>query len=328
DLLFYLSFDSEMKADVSKGAAEPDKLKGSGATEGLSGRGVRFNREEGVAECAFPAKGCIDPAQGTVALHFRPNWSGEDYAIRNLFSWPGPANKSGGANAAGSLTLYTFRYKQPLQELWFWLDDSGGGNNTAKTCIAEWKKGEWHHLAATWDARYIQIYIDGKLKARKRVKGAIGTPGERFYVGSGLRGRNNADGVMDNFCIFHRVLTASEIGLLTGRKEFTTPHIYSLALKQTIFYTSERYVPFTCEAGGKVSRDTHELAIALVSEEGKTAAKTKEPIGKAVYTLQAEAPEEGDYTLRVSLRECETGKVVDTKEAGVRFIDGPFTARQ
>ncbi|NOZ20099.1 MAG: hypothetical protein GXP25_03315, partial [Planctomycetes bacterium] len=30
DLLFYLSFDSEMKADVSKGAAEPDKLKGSG----------------------------------------------------------------------------------------------------------------------------------------------------------------------------------------------------------------------------------------------------------------------------------------------------------
>ncbi|MEW6355851.1 MAG: LamG domain-containing protein [Planctomycetota bacterium] len=328
DLLFYLSFDEGLDADLSKGAAEPAEQKGMGATEGVSGPAMRFHREEGVAEYAFEAKGCIAPEQGTVALHFKPAWAGSDYAARTLFSWPGPTNKSGGANAAASLTLYTFRYQQPLQELWLWLDDAGGGNNTAKTPIAEWKKDEWHHIAATWDARYLQIYIDGELKARKRLNGAIGSPGERFYIGCGIRGRDNADGVIDNFCIYRRVLTAGEVGLLTGRKEFTTPHIHSLTLKQTIFYTTEQSVPFTCEVGGKVSKDTHELAVAVVSTEGKTMAEGKEQIGMAVYTLQVNAPPEGDYVLRVSLRECETGKVVDVKEAPLRFIDGPFTSPQ
>ena len=279
-----------------------------------------------MAECAFAAEGCINDKEGMVALHFRPNWSGSDFKIRMFFSFPGPKNKGGGPNTAASLTLYTFRYKQPVQQLWLWIDDAGGGNNIAKTGIDDWEKGQWHHLAATWKTGLMEIYIDGELKARKRLKGVIGTPGETFYIGSGPRGRDNTDGIVDEVCIYGRALTASEIGLLTGRPEFTTPHVHSLKPKQSVFYTSEKWIPFECEAGGKLSADTHELRIELVAADGKIVAKATEEPRMPAYFLQADVAAEGDYMLRVSLRDKVSGKVLDTKEAALRFIDGPFAA--
>jgi len=327
-LLFYLSFDRGVNADFSRGAQAPVIHKGTSAVMGVSGQGIRFHAKDGLVQLAFDAKGCINSEQGTVAFHFKPDWSGSQYELRYLFSLPGPTNKSGSANRANSLTLFTFRYKQPFQELWLWLDDGGGGNHMAQARIADWKKGAWHHIAATWSVSSICIYIDGKPATRRPMRGGITTPGDKFYLGANRMGHGSADGIMDEFCIYNRPLTESEIGLLTGRPEFTTPHVHLLEPRQNIFYLAERIVPFRCEAGGKVSPGTHELDVSLISEEAKTVAASKEEIGKPVYYLPVNVSAEGKYILRVCLRERRSGKPTAPKKVKLRFIQGPFATER
>ena len=43
-----------------------------------------------------------------------------------------------------------------------------------------WKSGEWHHVACTWSAGGLAIYLDGVLARGHRERGSVvGSPGRR-----------------------------------------------------------------------------------------------------------------------------------------------------
>lgn len=325
-LLFYASYDRSADADFARGDGRAAKVEGHGFVEGKAGRGLRFAK--GAARvCAYKARGNIRPDQGTIAFLVRPNWSGEEFTHRHFLFYPGATNGSAGANRPDTLTVFTMKYRRPEQEIWLWVDDHGGGNNTVRGCIAHWRKGEWHHVAVTWDAQWLHIYLDGELKGRHRVAGRIAEPGDRFWVGSSRNGAFGADSVLDEFCIYGRPLSLAEIGLLTGRPELVAPRIHAMTPTQNLFFRGERRLAFRCELTGRIDPQRHRLHATLTrDDESKPIASAAFPAASGRHRLAVESWKAGSHTLRVVLAD-EKGKALDKRTAVLRVIDGPFDRR-
>lgn len=325
DLLFYASFDQSLDADFARGAKRVVAYKGEGVVEGKYGRALHFVPEDGVRFCEYEADGNIRPDAGTIAFYFKPDWPGDEYKIRYLFFCPGPKNKGGGANFPDSIGIQTMRYRKPEQEIWLWYDDHGGGNNIVRGKIHTWRKGRWYHVAVTWDSEWLHVYIDGVLRGRFKLRGKISEPGSRFYVGSSRNGGMSSEGVLDEFYIYGRALSLAEIGLLTGKPEFIWPRIHSLTLLQSLFFRSERRVPFRCELTGRIDREKHRLrALVLRDGVGKPMASAEFPGGTGRHAMELpRVLPEGRYRFRVALIDRQ-GEELDAKSAPLHIVAGPF----
>ena len=79
-----------------------------------------------------------------------------------------------------------------------WTPESHDG---AGCWLSDWRAGEWHHLAATWSATEVAVYVDGRLCGqRDGVPPPVGLGG-MFYVGSTPRGDWQVDAVFDELRI-------------------------------------------------------------------------------------------------------------------------------
>lgn len=86
------------------------------------------------------------------------------------------------------------------------------------------KMGKWQHVVLTWDgstsASNVHIYIDGVEASYQKSQDAVGTRnddtnhGLSIGVGQYVITQNPFDGVMDEFRIYNRVLSSSEIATL------------------------------------------------------------------------------------------------------------------
>jgi len=75
---------------------------------------------------------------------------------------------------------------------------------------------KWHHYALTWDGKTMRLYVDGGLKATKQGKT---TPKGVYYVGAAnFNGKAYGAfrGIIDEVCIFSRVLSAKDVRALMG----------------------------------------------------------------------------------------------------------------
>jgi hypothetical protein len=77
--------------------------------------------------------------------------------------------------------------------------------------------GAWQHVAIVCDGKEVVIYLDGKEAARGEGKNPL-TPNPRlgFRLGSGTAGGRFFAGALDDFRIYSRALSASEIQKLTA----------------------------------------------------------------------------------------------------------------
>ena len=74
--------------------------------------------------------------------------------------------------------------------------------------IGDWRAGEWHHVAATWDATSLALYVDGQRRdwtGNARPPDALAA---RFSIGSTAAGGSQADAVIDEF----RISDAPRVG--------------------------------------------------------------------------------------------------------------------
>jgi len=324
DLLFYASFDRSTDADFARGDARCAETGEPELVDGRFGRALLFSSRVRAC-CQYQAEKNLQSDQGTIAFYFRPEWSGGDYQHRHFFFYPGIRNPHAGVNAPDSMGIHTKRYRKPDQEIWLWYDDHGGGNNIVKSPIASWRAGQWHHVAVTWDAQWLRVYLDGKLTGQHPAGGRITEPGEAFFVGSSRNGHAPSGGALDEFYVYGRPLSLAEIGLLTGQPRFLTPGIVSLEPEQTLFFRSERRVPFRCELAGRIDPDKHGLRAALIpQDEDGPIASADCAVGSEGHSLELPHPvPEGFYRLRVLLIDA-AGNVLDEESILLRVLAGPF----
>lgn len=74
------------------------------------------------------------------------------------------------------------------------------------------KVNEWYHIAATWDGKTINVYLDGKLENTSSAGSAFPRTGPHpLYIGLAPVYVEPMDGIIDEVSIYNRPLTAKEL---------------------------------------------------------------------------------------------------------------------
>jgi hypothetical protein len=231
DLLFYASFDNDLNADWAQGSRVPT-IKGDkvfALSEGIRGRGVLVNYPN--AFLYYEAENNVFNDEGTVSLWARAvGWeSGDGY--NHIFT-------------QGKGILYFFFQGQGRDLYWYYR----GWDREAKQVVSKrvgfrptWKSGEWHHLAVTWSKAKgeIALFFDGEEVGREsNVPATIFNTkqGEFFSIGPMVpwdHVSGKADTVIDEYAVYKRVLSNSEIKTLYndispgGEKKQKLPAAYN-----------------------------------------------------------------------------------------------------
>lgn len=102
--------------------------------------------------------------------------------------------------------------------IYWWVNPGGWKNANYQKALPV---NEWIHVAGTYDAKKLRLYIDGEEVASNDVAGDIGHDTSDLLIGSAAPhdGSYNLDGDLDEFMIFSKVLTKDEI-----QEIMETPH--------------------------------------------------------------------------------------------------------
>ena len=157
--------------------------------------------------------GLLKPSGGAIALWLKPvDWDNA--------SWTKPLYL---VNAtAGRSRIYIYKYAG-AQEGSFWSDkvcfyygqtkDDAGqpGYKMVATAAGLCRKGEWMHVAVTWNDKKLKIYYNGRLQAENTLVLPV-SPMDALKVGDGATDAPNT--AIDRLQVFDRELTAQEVAAL------------------------------------------------------------------------------------------------------------------
>lgn len=156
-----------------------------------------------------PSSGTFNAARGTISFWFKPNWNGSDVGGQVFFRQNGTNNFFGLHKMGSQFYLYvTDTTGDPTRALRVGL--------AAADTIRLIKAGEWHHVAATWEAAtgQLRFFFNGKEYAS--FASNLGTPmvfgpSGPFSIGSEPDDLRIIDSVLDDFRIFDTPKSAEEI---------------------------------------------------------------------------------------------------------------------
>jgi hypothetical protein len=163
---------------------EPGAAQGATFAPGRHGLGAAIGQGDTLS---YVAAGNIDAAQGAVEFWLRPAWDGDDGGNHTLFWW-------------GEGAEFLHLRKDGISNLVF---DRFyvGGSCGAPHGVADWRAGEWHHLAFAWQGAEMRLYEDGREVARTQCGGVARPAGDHFFIGSGPGGHQAVDAVIDELRI-------------------------------------------------------------------------------------------------------------------------------
>ncbi|HNX34305.1 MAG TPA: Beta-galactosidase C-terminal domain [Kiritimatiellia bacterium] len=304
ETLFHLTFDDGFAAAAARGAKEPTNANRPALVPGVSGRAAQFGPRQSLRyledknlrkECGALSVWVQTPVDGNDAKEWL-----------HIFREEGP-NKAG-ANA-----------------LWLWLFPQHGlrwdprdkeDSHVLLAVSSTWKKGEWHHVIACWDAlRGTAVYVDGKLRSF----GSAGDSGKKFIpiswdpvaysafiVGAdAVEGHRPWQGAIDEFKIFSRPLTDEEARAEYGR--FCTVPVEVIVLDPylwageketlTLSFDNLKGAPAQMRAQYTV-RDAADNAVA----QGDLGSLAMVADKRLHLPLKLSLPKKGAYTLTVTVK--------------------------
>jgi len=195
DTTLLLAFEGNAAADDKKPTAET----GVAYEPGVVGKGVRL-----AAGCdlRYESAGIVDPKAGSIEFWLKPDWNGDEKKGRVFFQ--------AGAAFDNGLTIQIDGANNLRLIVW--------GDNPATAAVetnfergvgvsgADWKRGEWHHVAATWadSGQTLALYIDGIPTTTAEGVKWLGL-GRDFRIGA------SADATFDELRISTRARTAAEV---------------------------------------------------------------------------------------------------------------------
>ena len=144
------------------------------------GQGVYNNEFQGGA--ALPVPVSIDNRRGTVELWITLK---EDlkpyYGYRTLFSIQNITENNDRSNCISLIVTPKDEFYE--ESLKFTVVSPQGKRNDLYLKYPDWKKGEHHHIAATWGEKGMQFYFDGKLVASHSYRGGFWHTGSFLSIG-------------------------------------------------------------------------------------------------------------------------------------------------
>ncbi|MCC6580118.1 MAG: hypothetical protein IT440_06720 [Phycisphaeraceae bacterium] len=216
-LLFYASFDQSFHADVARGEAKGfvEGRTSRYLVEGIHGKGALVGG--GDTELKYSLPGNLDPAQGTVSLYaFSRDFDLGDSFFHVFFE---------AFAAKNMLVLYKF-FSTP-NNLMFVIKPQVDqpGHCQVGSGHLDWPRGLWRHLAITWDAQAMTLYVDGQKRPSVKLDAPLSDLGPYFYVGASCHRWNyrplSPDTVIDELRIYDRPLNAAQIVQLA--RQWVTP---------------------------------------------------------------------------------------------------------
>lgn len=269
-LLFKLDFENGFHA-TAKGDGTPTNQNQPDLVDGISGKGALF--EEGRVLRYF-AKNNLNKRRGTMSMWVQSpitvNRVAGDSAtdpVSSINAARYTLFKEDGANVRGGGTT------------WLWLN--GGGPRLRFDVrdpkdqylyVAElerWKKGEWHHVAATWDVdQGTQVYLDGVLMGERQIPKWEPKVYEAFFLGAlDAAGIQSWKAVLDEVTIHDRPLTHDQI-----RHLFLMHRKFKVGVKLLDPYASAgksaKLRVMLQNPDAKVAKVTH-LRFELIDQAGK-----------------------------------------------------------
>jgi len=224
-MLMHLPFEESTKNAVNNqdGSAKNVVFK-----QGKEGKGAYFDKS---SYLRFPARGNINYRRGTVEFWLKPNWDGDDGGYHYFF-----AGNITDARNVNSIHASKKRYQGGviLGQIDSKADSTGraieeavvpGGRILDPSSVANWKKGDWHHVAFSWDdqKRTLKLYMDGFLRATndKVVEAAFPSAYESYInIGSSIDEVVFAEAVIDELRIWNYPLSDMQIAKIAGLSEF------------------------------------------------------------------------------------------------------------
>jgi len=213
DCVFYASYDGGFDATAARGSGQATVKGEIRFVPGIRGQGILVGAPG--TGLSYEAKGNLQLEAGTVSVWVKPEtWDDTDAAMRFFFAWV-EGQPTAPQDGGQFLWLYRFFSRSTYWLVW----DSRGYPTVCRQDTKQFedvfRKGEWVHLAGTWNGDEMRLFIDGKLQGAARVptRTLLRSPGERFTVGDPNRA-NAADTVLDELRLFDRALTAPEVAAL------------------------------------------------------------------------------------------------------------------
>lgn len=197
DLLFYASFDRDVKADLAKGRSDP-LLKPKAQLTVKIVKGIRGKAVIPQAGIVYSAKENLNPVEGTISFWISPiDWYSGDGKNHPILSWWA---------ANGSVIIYQYypgnfgmlmkgRKKIGTRTCWIWYT---------------FRKGIFSHVAFSWRPGEWALYVNG-IK-RKQVTDSF-VPFEKI----GKFRIDKANSILDELMIFNRALSEQDIKALYYR---------------------------------------------------------------------------------------------------------------
>ena len=156
----------------------------------------------------------LNPFEGTISFFVKPvNWNGTSKDFHVFFQAAGPDS-----------TLMIYKYinsgnlmfllgpSRPVNGKYLW--SMAGGN------IKKWKAGEWHHIAAAYDRKAVELFIDGK-RVSKILRTALPQKGFTTFSAGAIAPKQWKTSLgltlLDELQIFDSKLTYSDIAKLSAQ---------------------------------------------------------------------------------------------------------------
>jgi len=198
-LVLYLSFD-EGKGDT---------------VEDQSGKD---NNGEVVGDVDWVKKGKMKSAllfkeidsQGVVAV--KASKSLEITENLTMEVWVYPQSVGDYRNVRGQAGPHTYYLSIHQAKPSVWLGTSGAGGRAWNSADTSLPLDQWSHVVAVYDFdKELRFYINGELDKTHSVKGKIDSSPADHWFGNRLDGPWPYKGMLDEFAIYNRVLTETEI---------------------------------------------------------------------------------------------------------------------
>ncbi len=208
--LAYLPMDelTDVTPNIVYGEA---KVVGSGLelTQGLKGGAVKFNNSAYLEQAAYDA---VQMGENSFTVEF---WTNSTDADGYLFF-----KGSHSRNDANGTTGHWIGIERKNGYLTFTIDDDVTKTD-CKLADADYAfDGKWHHIAGVrdYEAKTMSLYIDGKEVAQvSGVKtGALADNNEPMRIGNSDETNREFDGLIDEFTIHGKALSADEVDQIYG----------------------------------------------------------------------------------------------------------------
>jgi len=149
---------------------------------------------------SYTSESNFDQQQGTIEAWVKPNWSGDDGKSHVLFQYGNTGGVLVIKDGANNIRLI-FNLLSPLG-----FPEINVGYNTHL-----WEPNVWRHLAFTWGNGLISIYANGELLSSNTYSNSIGNIDAPYFNIGNYNGTHHWDGLIDQFRISNKALSAEEI---------------------------------------------------------------------------------------------------------------------